>query len=78
VPHPVTPEAAAPAPQLGLAFGGPPAGSAPVPAARPRDQAAGAEAEVIEALRAVDADDLSPRAALDLVARLTKKLAPPS
>ncbi|HEY2728383.1 MAG TPA: DNA mismatch repair protein MutS [Polyangia bacterium] len=71
VPHPVVPASAAPAPQLGLAFGGPP------PAAPPAAPA-GAAAEVIEALRAVDPDDLSPRAALDLVARLTKKLASPS
>ena len=35
-------------------------------------------AEVLAELRAVDPDDLSPRAALDLVARLTKKLTPPS
>ncbi|HVR03126.1 MAG TPA: DNA mismatch repair protein MutS, partial [Polyangia bacterium] len=75
VPHPVVPASAAPAPQLGLAFGGPlPAAAPPAPIGVP----AGAAAEVIEALRAVDPDDLSPRAALDLVARLTKKLASPS
>jgi DNA mismatch repair protein MutS len=66
VPHPVAPESAAPAPQLGLPFGGgPPA-------------APDGAAEVIETLRAVDPDDLSPRAALDLVTRLIKKLAPPA
>src|SRR5450432_1629188 len=72
LPHPVTPENAAPAPQLGLAFG-PPRG-----APRPAGPSDAAVAEVIETLRAVDADDLSPRAALDLVARLTKKLTPSS
>jgi DNA mismatch repair protein MutS len=70
VPHPVTPEASAPAPQLGLAFGAP-SGPARGPVTDP------AVEEVIAALRAVDPDDLSPRAALDLLARLTKKLAPP-
>jgi DNA mismatch repair protein MutS len=75
VPHPVTPESAAPAPQLGLAFG--PASAAPG-FATPAGPAAAAVAEVIELLRAVDPDDLSPRAALDLVERLTKKLAPPA
>jgi DNA mismatch repair protein MutS len=73
VPHPVTPESAAPAPQLGLAFSPAPAGTA-----LPADGAAAVAAEIIETLRAVDADDLSPRAALDLVARLTKKLTPPA
>jgi DNA mismatch repair protein MutS len=65
VPHPVAPEAAEAAPQLGLAFGRP---------AAPADPAV---AEVIAALKAVDPDDLSPRAAHDLLASLTKKLAPP-
>jgi DNA mismatch repair protein MutS len=82
VPHPVAPEAAAPGPQLGLAFGAPaprtplsgPGASESAPLAPTPD---GAVAEVIAALRGVDPDDLSPRAALDLVARLTKKLAPP-
>jgi DNA mismatch repair protein MutS len=72
VPHPVAPESAAPPPQLGLAFGAPPAASvanADAPTAE-----AGAVAEIVEALRAVDPDDLSPRAALDLVARLAGKL----
>jgi DNA mismatch repair protein MutS len=68
VPHPVAPASAAPAPQLGLAFGRPPSAS----------QVSDAGAEVLAELRAVDPDDLSPRAALDLVARLTKKLTPPS
>jgi DNA mismatch repair protein MutS len=71
-PHPVAPEAAAPAPQLGLHFGA--LAGAATPAASPADPAA---AEVLEALRAVDPDDLSPRAAHELLARLTKKLAPP-
>jgi DNA mismatch repair protein MutS len=72
VPHPVAPESAAPPPQLGLAFGAPTAASvanADAPTAE-----AGAVAEIVEALRAVDPDDLSPRAALDLVARLAGKL----
>ncbi|HSZ81331.1 MAG TPA: DNA mismatch repair protein MutS [Polyangia bacterium] len=69
VPHPVAPARAEPAPQLGLAFG--------APRATP-DPAAAAVAEVLAELRAVDPDELSPRAALDLVARLTKKLTPPS
>ncbi|HTA20748.1 MAG TPA: DNA mismatch repair protein MutS, partial [Polyangia bacterium] len=68
VPHPVAPASAEPAPQLGLAFGPPPA--AP-------DSSVEARAVLAE-LRAVDPDELSPRAALDLVARLTKKLTPPS
>ncbi len=72
VPHPVIPEAADPAPQLGLAFGAPASPAAPPLLADP------AAAEVIETLRALDPDDLSPRAALDLLARLTKKLAPPT
>jgi len=67
VPHPVAPASAEPAPQLGLTFG--------LPRATP-DPAAGAAAEVLAELRAVDPDELSPRAALDLVARLTKKLTP--
>ena len=74
LPHPLAPASAAPAPQLGLTFGAPSAdGSNP---GRPSEP--GAIAEVIEALRAVDPDDLSPRAALDLVARLAKKLGPAS
>jgi hypothetical protein len=68
----MTPESVAPAPQLGLAFA-----AAPV-APSPAGVSPEAIAEVIEALRAIDADDLSPRAALDLVARLTKKLTPSS
>ena len=76
VPHPVVPASADPAPQLGLVFGSSP------PAAATPDAAASAEtgavAEVIAALRAGGPDDLSPRAALDLVARLTKKLTPPT
>jgi DNA mismatch repair protein MutS len=73
VPHPVTPETVAPTPQMGLAFAAP-----PVAAARgaPAGVSAEAVAEVIETLCAVDADDLSPRAALDLVTALTKKLTP--
>ncbi|HEX3698767.1 MAG TPA: DNA mismatch repair protein MutS [Polyangia bacterium] len=60
-------------PQLGL-FGG---GAAPrAPAAAPAvDDAAAA---VLAALRAVDPDDLTPRAALDLIAAWRKKLTTPS
>jgi DNA mismatch repair protein MutS len=75
VPHPVTPESAAPSAQLGLAFSGASTASA-AGAALPDGVSAAAVADVIETLRALDPDDLSPRAALDLVARLTKKLAP--
>ncbi|MEA2698474.1 MAG: mismatch repair protein MutS [Myxococcales bacterium] len=67
------PRSAAPggneSPQLGL-FGGAPADS---PA--PVDETA---AEVLAALRALDPDDLTPRAALDLVAAWRKKLTTPS
>jgi DNA mismatch repair protein MutS len=79
VPHPLAPASAAPTPQLGL-FGAPTRAGA---VAEVNEAAAGAEvveaaaeAEVIAALRGVDPDDLSPRAALDLVTRLTKKLTP--
>src|SRR5450432_482017 len=74
VPHPMTPESVAPAPQLGLTFAAAPVAALGVPSGVSPE----AIAEVIEALRATDADDLSPRAALDLVARLTKKLTPSS
>jgi DNA mismatch repair protein MutS len=79
-PHPVVPAAAAPAPQLGLAFASQPPASTREPPAPPVAPVApvGALAEIAETLRAVDPDELSPRAALDLVARLKKKLTPPS
>jgi DNA mismatch repair protein MutS len=64
VPHPVTPATAAATPQLGLFSSSP---------SSPPD----AVAEVIATLRATDPDDLTPRAALDLIAALAKKLAPP-
>jgi DNA mismatch repair protein MutS len=75
------PHAAAPAsaeiPQLGLLFEtasrGTPAAESSVASAAERARAD----EVIAALRAIDPDDLSPRAALDLVTTLTKKLTPP-
>jgi DNA mismatch repair protein MutS len=66
-PHPVMPASADPAPQLGL--------FAPAAPARPRSGAAADE--VLATLRALDVDDLSPRAALDLLATLTKKLTEP-
>jgi DNA mismatch repair protein MutS len=76
VPHPVAPASAAPPPQLGLAFGAPAASVSTRQVAG--DPASTAEtdavAEVVEALRAIDPDDLSPRAALDLVTRLAGKL----
>ena len=64
VPRPVVPSDAETSPQLGLFSGPAPAGGAPDPAA----------AEVLARLKAVDPDDLSPRAAHDLVADLVKKL----
>jgi DNA mismatch repair protein MutS len=70
VPHPVAPASAEAPPQLAL-FGAAPAADAPRPVLD------GTIAEVVEELRRVDPDDLSPRAALDLVARLTKKLTTP-
>jgi DNA mismatch repair protein MutS len=80
-PHPVAPASAVggAGPQLGLFGGsrapgpGPEAGAPPPVGVSPQ-----AVAEVIDALRAIDADELSPRAALDLIARLTKKLTPPT
>jgi len=66
-PHPVAPaQADGSAAQLGLF------GSALREPLEPSDGVA----EVIAALRAVDPDQLSPRAALDLVAELTRKLTP--
>jgi DNA mismatch repair protein MutS len=78
-PHPVAPASAAAegTPQLGL-FGGSRVQASPSAAPLPGGVSSEAVAEVIEALRAIDADDLSPRAALDLVARLTKKLTSPT
>jgi DNA mismatch repair protein MutS len=77
VPRPAVP-AATEMPQLGL-FGG--AGNATVTAAAPRPDAAAerptgdpAVDEVVAALRAVDPDDLSPRAAWDLLHALRKNL----
>jgi DNA mismatch repair protein MutS len=68
-PHLVMPASADPAPQLGLfdAAGG----------AAPPEAGTGAAAEVLAALRGLDVDDLSPRAAHDLLATLTKKLTDP-
>jgi DNA mismatch repair protein MutS len=66
VPHPLAPASANAAPQLGLF----PSSSSSSPSPTPED-------EVLTALRRVDPDDLSPRAALDLVTTLTKKLAIP-
>jgi DNA mismatch repair protein MutS len=70
VPRPLAPGDAEQAGQMGL-FGHP--GPAPT-----RVSTSGVEAEVIGALRAVDPDDLSPRAAHDLLTELAKKLTPPS
>jgi DNA mismatch repair protein MutS len=71
VPRPVTPTPGA-VPQLGL-FDHAPRGGAggSSPSADPLDPAAG---EIVETLRGTDLDDLSPRAAWELVARLRKKL----
>ena len=57
------------APQLGLFAARPP---------RPRRRRSGRCREVIGALRAIDPDELSPRAAHELVAELAKKLTHPS
>jgi DNA mismatch repair protein MutS len=68
-PHPLAPEQAGGGPgaaQLGLFR----AGAGDDPEAR-------AAAEVLAALRGLDPDELSPRAALDLVAALARKLTPP-
>jgi DNA mismatch repair ATPase MutS len=65
------------APQLGL-FQRAPAAGISGDGAGDRDADADLAAEIVAALREVDPDDLSPRAALDLVATLRKKLTPPS
>jgi DNA mismatch repair protein MutS len=70
VPHPVAPSSAEATSQLALFGGAAPADAAPA-------VLDGTIAEVVEELRRVDPDDLSPRAALDLIARLTKKLTTP-
>ncbi|HEY2900685.1 MAG TPA: DNA mismatch repair protein MutS [Polyangia bacterium] len=61
-------------PQLGLFGGAAPTPRALSPAPAVDDQTA----VVLEALRAVDPDDLTPRAALDLIAAWRKKLTTPS
>jgi DNA mismatch repair protein MutS len=82
-PRPVAPAAAERSAQLGL-FAQPDAATFAAPAApaddapMPPGVAAAAVAEVVAALRAIDPDELSPRAALDLVAELAKKLTAPS
>jgi DNA mismatch repair protein MutS len=63
-PHPLAPAQASEGAQVGLFT-------------RRADGASDAAAEVLAALRAVDPDGLSPRAALDLVAELARKLTPP-
>ncbi len=72
VPRPLVPGDAEQDGQMGL-FGQ--SGPAPTRGSGP---ASGVEAEVIGALRAVDPDELSPRAAHDLLTELAKKLTPPS
>jgi hypothetical protein len=67
VPRPVVPSEAETSAQLGL-FSGSSGPGLPDPAV----------AEVIARLKAVDPDELSPRAAHDLVAELSKKLTPSS
>ncbi len=66
-PQPVAPANAEPAPQLGLFDA----------AGKQSPQQDTAADEVLATLRALDVDDLSPRAALDLLATLTKKLTEP-
>ncbi len=80
LPRPATP-AAGEIPQLGL-FGTsstPSAGTAALIAVtvESHDPPLSVADEVAATLRAVDPDELSPRAALDLVAELRKKLTPP-
>jgi DNA mismatch repair protein MutS len=80
LPRPATP-AAGEIPQLGL-FGTSSAPSAATAGPTPvtveaEDPALSAADEVAATLRAVDPDELSPRAALDLVVELRKKLTPP-
>jgi DNA mismatch repair protein MutS len=78
-PRPAAP-AAAEMPQLGLfaAAGSPPPTAVTVESEnRPPEVGNTAADEVAAALRAVDPDELSPRAALDLVAALRKKLTLP-
>ncbi len=65
LPRPVVPAASEPATQLGL-FAGP--GAQPPPEL----------VALLERLRAIDPDELTPRAAHDLVAELVKKLTTPS
>ena len=71
-PRPVVPDEAEAASQLGLFS--PPAGAGPPAPARAMPD--GAAAEVIARLRALDPDDLSPRAAHVLLSQLAKKLTP--
>jgi hypothetical protein len=71
-PRPVVPDEAEAAPQLGLF-----SAAAPVTPAAPAPPAPDAAvAEVISRLKAVDPDDLSPRAAHELLSELAKKLTP--
>jgi DNA mismatch repair protein MutS len=76
VPHPVVPESAEAAPQLALFGAAPPRATQDVPESTP-SVPEGTIAEVVEELRRVDPDDLSPRAAHELLSRLTKKLTTP-
>jgi DNA mismatch repair protein MutS len=75
VPRPLAPGDAEQDGQLGLFGHGHPAGIGP-----PASDAASPEVvrEILGALRAVDPDELSPRAAHDLVTELAKKLTPPA
>jgi DNA mismatch repair protein MutS len=73
VPRPVAPAHADDGPQLGL-FG---AGSPALPAAL-REVPVERLVELVAALRGLDPDELSPRAAHDLLAALAKKLTPRS
>jgi DNA mismatch repair protein MutS len=73
VPRPVAPGQAGAGPQLGL-FGPP----APATPAALREVSPEVLVELVAALRGLDPDELSPRAAHDLLAALAKKLTPPS
>jgi DNA mismatch repair protein MutS len=73
VPRPVAPAHADDGPQLGLFGAGPPA----LPAAL-REVPIDRLVEIVAALRGLDPDEVSPRAAHDLLAALAKKLTPRS
>ncbi|HVZ71690.1 MAG TPA: DNA mismatch repair protein MutS [Polyangia bacterium] len=74
-PRAVVPASVTPAPQLGLFAPTPP--PAPAPPPTPSGPPPEVVAEILTTLGAIDVDDLSPRAAHDVLAQLTKKLTTP-